>query len=334
MYRDLVSRLSYIVPPESQLSCFRMSSCREEFSLDALRLRYHDSSVFSRSPWFLGQVGFVVYRALVAALTLAILVYLPVDHYRVLGRSDPWPIALTNWSFTVLTAHMVVALVVCVVEFVSRKGVRPTTVANKSENTGDTDTVQTDPMTEIGHGEDSDVETIQDNCGLAWYHKVHWILHNTSITAAFFVTTLYWTLDSGTVLVSSILEHVVNSIIALLDLLVSGTPVTILNVIYPVAYAAVYAVFYVNYWAAGGKGRDGSTAIYPVIDFGKDPGMASGILVGFVFVAVPAFHFLSYGLYRLRELVVTKIKRRTSPVTTLSSELETTNSRDVHSQVA
>ncbi|XP_066287797.1 protein rolling stone-like [Branchiostoma lanceolatum] len=267
------------------------------------------------AQWCRRQVGFVVYRTVVAALTLAILVFLLVYHYHVQGRSDPWPIALTNWSFTVLTAHMVVALVVCVVE----KGVRPTTVASTSENTnaGDTDTVEAIPMIEFGHSDENNAETIQDNSGLAWYHKVHWILHNTSITAAFFVTTLYWTLDRGTVSVSSILEHVVNSIIALLDLLVSGTPVRILNVIYPVAYAAVYAVFYVIYWAAGGKGRDGSTAIYAVIDFGKDPGMASGIMVGFVFVGTPAFHLLSYGLYRLRELVVTKIKRRTRPVTTV-----------------
>ncbi|CAH1268133.1 Hypp3834 [Branchiostoma lanceolatum] len=294
-----------------------MPSCREEFSLDALRLRYHDRSVFYHSPWCRRQTGFVVYRALVAALTLAILVYLPVNHYHVQGRSDPWPIALTNWSFTVLTAHMLVALVVCVVE----KGVRPTTVASTSENTnaGDTDTVEAIPMIEFGQGDENNVETltIQGNSDLAWYNKVHWILHNTSITAAFFVTTLYWTLDRGRASVSSVLEHVVNSIVVLLDLLVSGTPVRILNVIYPVAYAAVYAVFYVFYWAAGGKGRDGSTAIYPVIDFGKDPGMASGILVGFVFVGVPAFHFLSYGLYRLRELLVTKIKRRTIPVTTV-----------------
>ncbi|CAH1266203.1 Hypp3319 [Branchiostoma lanceolatum] len=215
---------------------------------------------------------------------------------------------------------MVVALVVCVVDFVSKKvedekaeptTLGTTTMGTTSENTttADAGTVEAITLTELGD-EFNNVETIQNNGGLAWYHKVHWVLHNTSITVAFFVTTLYWTLDKGIVSVSSILEHVVNSIIALLDLLVSGTPVRILNVIYPVAYAALYGVFYVIYWAAGGKGRDGAAAIYAVIDFGKDPGMASVFLVVLVFVGTPLFHLLSYGLFRMRELLVTKVKRR------------------------
>ncbi|XP_035677658.1 protein rolling stone-like [Branchiostoma floridae] len=309
-------------------------SCREEFSLAALRLHHRDRSVFSRSPWWRGQVGFLVYRSLMTALTLAILVFLLIYHYHIQGRSDPWPIYLTNWSFTVLTAHMAMALVVCVVDFVSEQGAGPTTMATSSENTTNRDIATVEEavqLTDIEHvGDDENEETIQDSSGLHWYHKAHWILHNTSITAAFFVTTLYWTLDRGTVSVSSIFEHVVNSIIALLDLSVSGTPVRILNAIYPVAYAAAYAVFYVVYWAAGGKGRDGATALYAVMDFGKDPGMAAVFLVVFVFVASPVFHLLAYGLYRLRELVVTRIKRRT-PVTARSFETE--NTRNVHSQV-
>ncbi|XP_019620554.1 PREDICTED: protein rolling stone-like [Branchiostoma belcheri] len=308
-----------------------MSSCREEFSLAALRLQHHDRSVFSRSPWWRGQVGFVVYKSLIAVLTLAVLVFLLVYHYHVQGRSDPWPVALTNWSFTILTAHMLVALAVCVVDFLSKqKGTGPTTVDNTSENSspGDAGMEEAVPMTEIGR--DNDDDAVQSSSGPAWYHKVHWVLHNTSIAAAFLVTTVYWTLDRATVSVSSIFEHVVNSVIALLDLSLSGTPVRILNVIYPVAYAATYAVFYVIYWAAGGKGRDGATAIYAVMDFGNSPGMASGVMVAFVFVGAPVFHLLSYGLYRLREVVVSKLERRT-PVILLSSE--TTNSRNVHSQL-
>ncbi|CAH1266190.1 Hypp3315 [Branchiostoma lanceolatum] len=250
--------------------------CREECSP---RLRYHDRSVFSRSPWCSGQVAFVLYRVLVALVTVTILMFLLCNYY-ITDGSSRWPVYLTNWCFSILALHTIVAMSVSIAVYC-----RSDYTEFSTETTGD--------------------ESVVTN-NLTWYQKAHWMLHSTSITMAFLVTTLYWALDKREFKPSSINEHILNSVIALLDLFVSGTPVRVLHMVYPVAFAMVYAAFYVIYWATGGKGKNGEVVLYKLWDFENDPKMAIVYMVLLVFVATPFFHLLTYGLHRLKVVIFAK----------------------------
>ncbi|XP_078595515.1 protein rolling stone-like [Branchiostoma floridae x Branchiostoma japonicum] len=252
-----------------------MSPCREECSP---RLSYHDRSVFSRSPWCSGQVAFVLYRTLMALVTVTILMFLLCNYYITEGWVR-WPVYLTNWCFSILTLHTVVAMAVSVMEYCRSD------YTEFSETTGG--------------------ENVATN-SLTWYHKAHWILHSTSITMALLVTTLYWAFDKRELVPSSINEHITNSIIAVLDLFVSGTPVRIFHMVYPVAFAMAYAAFYVIYWAAGGTGKSGEVVLYKLWDFESDPKTAIAYMVLLVFVAIPFFHLLTYALHSLKVVILQK----------------------------
>ncbi|XP_019620581.1 PREDICTED: protein rolling stone-like [Branchiostoma belcheri] len=253
-----------------------MSPCRDECSP---RLRYHDRSVFSRSPWCSGQVAFVLYRILMALVAVTILMYL-LCHFYITDGWTKWPVYLNNWCFSVLTLHTVVAMAVSAAVYCRSDYTEFSAEATRDEN-------------------------VAPN-SLNWYHKVHWVLHSTSITMAFLVTTLYWAFDKRELVATSINEHILNSVLALLDLFVSGTPVRVFHMVYPVAFAMAYSAFYVIYWAAGGTGKSGEIVLYKLWDFEGNLKMAVVYMVLMVFVATPFFHLLTYGLHRLKILILAK----------------------------
>ena len=114
------------------------------------------------------------------------------------------------------------------------------------------------------------------------------------------VSILYWTLLYSGGPVDNINAHLVNGIIALIDVVFSGVPVRILHFIYPAMFATAYAVFTGIYFAAGGTHPNGNPYIYPVIDYGNRPGLAVGLVVAVVLVMIPIINLMIFGLYSVR----------------------------------
>ena len=98
--------------------------------------------------------------------------------------------------------------------------------------------------------------------------------------------------------------HGVNALFALIDIFVTGIPMNILHMVYPMAFGAVYAVFTVIYYSAHGTDGYGHHYIYSVLNWGK-PGVAFGfVLLCVVIEAV--LHACVYGLYRLRAFLISR----------------------------
>lgn len=58
--------------------------------------------------------------------------------------------------------------------------------------------------------------------------------------------------DNGHPQPLNVMVHAGNSVAMVLELLFAGPPSRLLHALHPIAYAVVYMIFNVIYWAAGG----------------------------------------------------------------------------------
>ena len=94
-----------------------------------------------------------------------------------------------------------------------------------------------------------------------------------------------------------------NSMIMIIDIFITAVPVRWLHFFHAFIYGVIYLIFSVIYWAAGGTDPAGNPFIYPVLDWGGNPGQAAGLSVGLAVIGLPLFHTFVYGLYRLRLVI-------------------------------
>ena len=94
--------------------------------------------------------------------------------------------------------------------------------------------------------------------------KVSWAVETISINIALFVTLLYWSAVHGYVLQYKLLEdeadwmfnifnHSFNTLLSILDLIISARPVSLYHAYLPVMYGLLYSLFSLLYWLLGGK---------------------------------------------------------------------------------
>ena len=157
-------------------------------------------------------------------------------------------------------------------------------------------------------------------CGLlgdqtSWHQKVQWILYNISITIALAVTILFWALlydsessiDYGSAV--NLMTHAVNGIMALTDLFVTGIPIRLLHILYPLAFAGAYSVFTGIYHGFNGTNTQDNPYIYSVIDYNDAPGTATGVILATALVFIPLLYLATYALYLVREGLIYLARR-------------------------
>ena len=141
----------------------------------------------------------------------------------------------------------------------------------------------------------------RQNNSIKWYHMIQWVLFIAGTQAAVIVVILFWgllyrgydiTLYDGH-------YHLGNGIAGVLDLWVSGFPIRFLHFYIIQIYAATYASFTGIYYGAGGTGYNGTSYIYPPLNYEESPGFAAGLVIGVVIV-VPIVHLLFYAQYVAR----------------------------------
>ena len=150
---------------------------------------------------------------------------------------------------------------------------------------------------------------------LLWYELVTWILLNIYVTVAFIITISYW-IGVGFDLLAPAKSaasvnthvHIINSVLAVIELSVGNLPIRILHFYQPVIFGFIYLVFTLILHWAGDR-----SAIYAVLDWMGGPAMAAGYALGILFIAVPFFHiFFSWGFFVLRIYCCEKYKRKFS----------------------
>lgn len=164
---------------------------------------------------------------------------------------------------------------------------------------------------------------------IRWHHMIQWVLHTLGTQAAVCVVVLYWSLlfRGGEVGLSDGHVHLGNGILSVVDALVSGVPVRLLHFYMIQIYAASYASFTGIYYVAGGTGFNGTSYIYPPLDYERNPGFAAGLCIG-VIILVPLLHLAFYGLYMSRYWLVYLLygrrgKPSVSPVPQEDQEFDT-----------
>jgi hypothetical protein len=164
---------------------------------------------------------------------------------------------------------------------------------------------------------------------------IQWVLFTLGVQAAATVLILYWSLlyRGGTVDEYNAHYHLINGIVGAIDLWVSGLPIRFLHFYMLQLLSGVYISFTGIYYAAGGTGYNGTSYIYPPIDYAENPSLAAGLCIG-VFLCIPILHFLYYGMYMARYWLVYLIYgRQCQPLASHAPEYDeelTASSSTVH----
>ncbi|ELT98345.1 hypothetical protein CAPTEDRAFT_224936 [Capitella teleta] len=138
--------------------------------------------------------------------------------------------------------------------------------------------------------------------------KVFWIFHSTACNLSVVITLMvymvmypYLGAFSALIQVDAITLncHGINSLIVLIDLMLSSVPVRILHFVYPAIIGILYVVFSLVYWSLD---KYFNVLYFGILDW-NDPGIASGISVLLIFVVVPLIQLFLFGLSLLRDLI-------------------------------
>lgn len=212
-----------------------------------------------------------MYRWILAIYFFSWLIVSGVD-----SNGPKYFIFLTNWSFLAFNAYLIVAAFSSTTKYLF-------SMCPFGEHSFTKD-------------EDFSIKKPQGCCGyedntLSWYQMIHWLLFTLGTDLALGVLVLYWALlyDGSSVSGVNANTHLLNGLVAVIELWVSGVPINILHFIYTVIFAAVYSLFTGIYFAPSGA------IVYSgVLDYGTNLGGAVGAVVGVVLVFLPFVHIVIF----------------------------------------
>lgn len=137
-----------------------------------------------------------------------------------------------------------------------------------------------------------------------WYHMIQGPLFVVGNEMSFLVVIYYWIIlsDGDHVSFNDANVHIINGIIALVDLWVSGVPLRFLHVIYPIIYSTIYIVFTGIYYSITGCN------IYKAMDYREKPLKTSLLILATLLVIIPFIHvFVFYFQYKVKQDILTCI---------------------------
>ena len=164
-----------------------------------------------------------------------------------------------------------------------------------------------------------DIETVKPPgcCGssldaTSWYHKIQWLLFTVGTEIALTITIMFWSVlyDPERIDVDHIQVaiHILNGITAYVDLWVTGVPVRVYHVLYLVLFGCLYVSFTGIHHAALVE-TNITNPIYPILDYGSNPGSSSALAIIITLVFLPFIHMVFYVSYLLREGIILLAKR-------------------------
>ncbi|XP_078575280.1 protein rolling stone-like [Branchiostoma floridae x Branchiostoma japonicum] len=282
---------------------------RSEFRLKSFGLTYNDLHVFTRTPWLSNQnqLPFLLYR--VAVCLYHVVIY--VGLRGALGGFQPLNlIYLTDWAYISLTLHTALNALLCLADYFNSRSQRGATSDESSDDVMDTGpTISPTTTGSNAAAQESIGQDSNQPLPIPWFYKLSWVLYNVAFSEGIHITILFWALIGGDSSDVSILMHAMNSVTIVIDVMVSGFPCRLLHFVYPLTFGAVYILFTVVYWAAGGRGEDNLPFIYPYLDYGGNPVLAVIVAVLSVVVAMPLCHCVVFALALARESLVRLLQR-------------------------
>ena len=138
--------------------------------------------------------------------------------------------------------------------------------------------------------------------GLPWFLKLVWVLYELAVVPTLPIIAVYWIItDAPRLTAEGFHLHGINLFVAVADILISRIPIQLLHFWMPMLLGAVYTVFLVIFWAAGGTNtRDGGRYVYSVIDFSESPTRSVGFCVVLILLAA-AIHAVFFAIVQVRD---------------------------------
>ena len=191
---------------------------------------------------------------------------------------------LNTWSFLTFNAYLTVAAVSTTTSYLSHY------LSKKQENSKEDKLAPRDGTPEC------------TNCAISKCQIFHWALFTVGAESAFAVSILYWILlyQGGPVSSMTLHTHLINGLAAILDVWVSGIPVSILHATYLMLFGLVFTVFTGIYYIASGN------IIYEtILNYRESPGSSVALALFVIFLFLPVLHISCfYMLYLVRCKVV------------------------------
>ena len=233
-------------------------------------------------------------------------------------------IALTIWTYIVLTLHLWIACGLVIYGYITSKNEsrqHASSVSSQTELTkeielsssvnygtdnpiGYNNVKASDPEIQANPSE-HDLESVQEVKSLPVISKVSWILSDIVSVFAIIVTTIYWfaiypsvqtDMDQTPLSIYMDLNvHALNSLFLFVEIVLSARPVRILHIIYPMIYGLIYVMFALIYWLQDKQNH----VIYNVLDF-NHPGVVLLTVLGLALIVIPLLQLLHFGIYRLK----------------------------------
>lgn len=246
-------------------------------------------------PTWTFQWLFLVYRWILATYFSGWLLFHAIESGKD-KQGGRFLIYLSNWGFLVWVTYLLSAAVAVTVNFIRAWTCNNAVYFSRRRSSV---LVESDPPTTAAC---CSCQRRLDNTNCC--DKLTWFLFLIGAEAAVIIAILFWTTEynfAGATSSMSIHLHLVNAVVALIDLWVSGVPVFLLHFVYVQVFGAAYVVFTGVYASAN------TTAIYPVLDYKSNPGLAVGLAVGMVLIGTVVVHMLFLVQYLCRKSLTTRL---------------------------
>ena len=230
------------------------------------------------------QAIYLVYRWFLVLYFLSWLIMSGVKN----DEGPKYLVFLTHWGFITFNTYLLIAALSSTTKYLSVHFVHP-------ERTQEDDFSRADDVP-LGRAPSGCCGRADNR--LSWYQMLQWFFFTLGNEPAFLIFLLYWALinQNGNNNAISINVHLVNGVVAVADVWISGVPVNLLHIVYLEIFSAIYVLFSGIYYAISGE------VIYEkVLDYGQYLGLAVGVSVGVILVVVPLAHVVVFWLqYLLR----------------------------------
>lgn len=246
---------------------------------------------------------FLIYRLIAAFYFLSWLIYS--------GFSDGgyWFIYLSNWVFTFVTAHFMLAM------FITTHYCCGAGVEDDPAGYGPRRFKSETYIVGLSSEDDDDNEDegtsyakVEDDNALSWPQKTLWLFFTIASVTSVVVTIAYWSmLYSGAEIDGlAVNQHILSTVFMLIEVIMSNIPIRLLHFIYSHVFSSIYVLFTVIYWGAGGLNEEGQHYIYKVLDYEEHAGKAIFTVFFVLIILQFLVHLFLFILFRFRAWIVSK----------------------------
>ena len=241
------------------------------------------------------QLLYLAYRWLLLLYFLPWLMVITIQA-GISGVGPKFFIYLTNWGFIVWNTYLFIAVISTTLNFYRTFCVPNNAIENNELSVHSTNKCQS------------------HYCGIrsgtiTWKEKIQWVLFTIGTEFAVSISIIFW-IFFFEFNVYSLHVHMINGIVAVLDLWITGIPIRLLHLAYVLLFGFVYILFTVLYYTFNGTDVCGNRFIYPILDYGSKGSGALGLLIGCTLGYLTTVHLLFFIQYLARHWITGYIHRR------------------------